>query len=200
MGRNVPIIRRRDLDTADRVDANQWRQQARLPGAVQWKSQRGCSQNGHIFEAKLQVLGLDGVVFFIHLKAGRFEHPFGQPAGAWQARAGGVGRIANDGTLLIDELNVRSLAMAATFEQGVVSLQKMALKGVRLQDQGTALESIAFSIDLDIAGGFQGVLRLIVLNALRLHSQALLAQQSIAFDDHVQVGTGIDALARNKQG
>ena len=148
----------------------------------------------------MQVLGLNGVVFFIHLKAGRFEHPFRQPARAWQARAGGVGRIANDGALLIDELNFRSLAMAATFEQGVVSLRKFALKGVRLQDQGAALKCIAISIDFDTTGGFQGVLRLIVFNALGLHSQALLAQQSIAFDDHVQVGPGINALARNKQG
>ena len=90
--------------------------------------------------------------------------------------------------------------MAATFEQGVVSLRKFALKGICLQDQGTALEGISFSINLDIADGFQGALRLVVFNALGLHSKALLAQQSIAFDDHVQVGAGIDALARNKEG
>mgnify|MGYP006150114553 CR=1 FL=1 len=63
-----------------------------------------------------------------------------------------------------------------------------------------ALEGIAISIDFDTTGGFQSVLRLIVFNALGLHRQALFAQQSIAFDDHVQVGPGINALARNKQG
>ena len=75
--------------------------------------------------------------------------------------------------------------MTSTLKQGVIGLQKLALKGVRLQNQGAALEDVSFSIDLHLAGCFQSVLRLIVFNALSLHSKTLLAQQSSAFDDHV---------------
>ena len=84
--------------------------------------------------------------------------------------------------------------MTATLEQGVVGLLKLALKGVRLQVQGSTLKEVAFSIDLDIAFGFQGVLRLVVFNAISLDGEALFTQQGVALDDHVQVGSGIDAL------
>jgi hypothetical protein len=116
------------------------------------------------------------------------------------AAASGVSGIADDGALRIKELYFRGLTMPATFEQLVLRLQKLALKRVGLQIQRRALEGVAFSRDLHPALGLQGVLRLVVFNAVRPHGQALFAQQHIAFNDQVQIGPSKQALTRYKQG
>ena len=123
----------------------------------------------------MQVFGLNTVVFFIDLQACGFQYPLGQPAGALNAAASGVSGIADDGALRIKELYFRGLTMPATFEQRVFRLQKLALKRVGLQIQRRALEGVAFSRDLHPALGLQGVLRLVVFNAVRPHGQALFA-------------------------
>ena len=185
VGCNVPVVRRSYFNAADSINANQRGQKARLTLIVERKSERGRCQDGYILEAKLQVFGLNAVVFFIDLQAGRFQNPFGQPAGALNAAASGVSRIANDGALRVNELYFCGLTMPATFEQGVFGLQKFALKRVCLQTQSRALEGIAFSRDLHAALCTQGVLRLVVFNSLRPHRQALFAKQHASVNHQV---------------
>jgi hypothetical protein len=66
------------------------------------------------------------------------EHPVGHPAGAGAALAGGVGGVADDGALVVDEVDALGLAVGVVFQEAVARLVEKAFERIDLELQQRA--------------------------------------------------------------
>ena len=73
----------------------------------------------------------------------RAQDPVGHPARARVALAGGVGRVADDRALVVDEVDALGLAVGVVAQEAVVRLVEEALEGLDLQFEQRALEDVA---------------------------------------------------------
>jgi hypothetical protein len=104
-------------------------------------------QHRHALEIERRAFGLAYFFFVVDADAGGLEHPVGHPAGAGAALAGGVGGVADDGALVVQEVNALGLAVGVVFQEAVARLVEKAFKRIDLELQQRAFKGVARAVD-----------------------------------------------------
>ena len=103
-------------------------------------------------------------------------------------------------TLVVEELDPAGRAGAAGLENGIADVVEAALEGVHLQLQPVATVDIAFAVDVDLAGGSDGIGGLVVVERLALDHTAGLAQFGIAGGGQLVIHLAVDAVGMDDGG
>ena len=200
VGCNVKVIRLSHFNAVDRVNAEQWWQQAGFAFIGQWQADGGRSKDGYILKAHLNAIGLDARLFFVNGQLCGFQQPFGQPLGARGTPACRVVGLANDGALVVHKFDFGGLTVTPTAVQLEVRFFKGALKAVDLELQSWAAENTGRRADTHVACGIHHVLRLVVVQPIGSQRQPWPSDAGLTFNHQVHVGAGGDLCTFYKYG
>ena len=148
-----------------------------------------------VLDIALVLLGVDHQTLAAHIP-GRIRLPWFARIGA----AGGVDTVVRHAMLVVEELDPAGRAGAAGLENGIADVVEAALEGVHLQLQPVATVDIAFAVDVDLAGGSDGIGGLVVVERLALDHTAGLAQFGIAGGGQLVIHLAVDAVGMDDGG
>ena len=140
---DVPVIRRGHLDAVEVVQPEGRGQQPGLALLRKGEAQRRNRQDRHVHEAQHRAFGVADLFFVVDADAGGAQDPVRHPARPGPALAGGVGRVADDRPLLVDEVDPVGLAVSIVAQKPVTRLVEEALERFDLEFELGALEDIA---------------------------------------------------------
>jgi len=198
VGRDVPVIRQRDLRAAHSVQPDDGWQQARLAAVRQRKAHGRQWQDRHILEAQHRAFGHTHLLVVVDLDRIGVQNPVGQPANAGFALAGGVVRVVDDGALVVQKIDPAGLAIGVVFQKTVAGLGEEAFERIDLELQRRAAVGVARAVDAHVATGLGLVVGLVVLHVVGADHRGAAAQHGVAFDHGFQIGAAAHPVARDE--
>ena len=89
--------------------------------------------------------------------------------------------------LVVNEIDALGLAVATRGQKLVTRLGERAFKAIELEFERGAFKAVAGVVDAHMAGAFELVVGLVVLDAVSAHRGRAASQFSIALDHRFQV-------------
>ena len=164
---DVPVIGNRNLHPIDIVQSESRWHETGLALVTQRKADVGNRQNRHAFEAERGTARYAHIFGGIHLQRGGTQNPVRHPARPGHASASGQTGIADNRSVLVDEINAVRFTMGVVGKKIITGLLEEAFKRVNFELQQRALENIAAAVDANFPAGFGQIVDLVVLQPIR---------------------------------
>ena len=194
VGRDVPVIRHRQVEPALVVEPDGGRQPAGLAPLAERKAHGRHRQDGHALELQHRAFGPALVVLAVQLQLVGAQDPVGHPVRP-AALAGGVGALGHAGAVAVQQVQPLGRAVRAAGQEAVGGLQQKTGHRVDLDLPRGGGVAVALGVHAHVAGDGGDVGGLVIHQLVGAGHAAGLAQLGLAFDDGFKIGAATDAVA-----